>query len=837
MADDRSIAEAIRRGLELFDFPERFDGHAAENNGARIVHARIGDTHFLYALASAAIQDLSDNENFFTTVAANLIAELQPYELVLNDPSRLVRNSNYEGTIASSLEGNVDTLVYSDGTEDLTQGIGVLTRIKWLFASSARHDDVKKKIEGRVQQARAGRWPTTRYALPAGYWLGKYRSIHLDHDMVEPLRELLAMLATPGLEWRDITDAMDRLGIPTLRLHEHYGPRASWRDIRKPWQQVKIRLYQHADMYEHGRYKFLLNNPLPAIREYVGVKVQRPDMLELADTWLNQRKRREDLWGRFGVIEVDVPLPQPPGGWAPPHLFRAIREIHGPRGNEAPRGKVALASLPHWEADGKRYRLVSDHLYYRLVMVDLDVPAPTARELPPWWNGEFDTRVPGVVTVAVADRFELERSVGVTLARSVGRARVVRTVRNRPVSPRQWEHLPQPALTPNDLREQAEELRRQAKQARDNSNMVRDPELQAEYRADSERLAAEARDLDAKAAAAAEPLALPLPDQFEAEVGLLKAGLTALLSSGEQVAKVPVAALHQVLTGFRVWPDGLNVAWETKVVLATNDGWVELGPFGGVVRERGIKSSLPPAERNRLLAERVLLEVDPADAPRVTAASHTWPLILDGLRQLGVEPADRAAVIARVPLLVRQSIATTLLGSEAPTGASAEFAQWVSHVYLDGPVRFRPPWWGNDCRGVRLVIDILVQAGGSMSLHALKQAFRDRGIDPGKIVGITRSKDRRGGGVWPEPIAKEGPWINGRSPRAWASLRSCPHPGCEGLLTVAVRVPEVTDGLLCPECRRMPSDASVVFPDLYFGLPAWPELLPIKRADAGAGDQ
>lgn len=64
-------------------------------------------------------------------------------------------------------------------------------------------------------------------------------------------------------------------------------------------------------------------------------------------------------------------------------------------------------------------------------------------------------------------------------------------------------------------------------------------------------------------------------------------------------------------------------------------------------------------------------------------------------------------------------------------------------------------------------------------------------------------------------------------------LRKCPHSDCPGRgsnakapagalratpLTHYLWVPELLDGLLCPDCRCMPSDRTVVFPSIYLEL-------------------
>lgn len=85
------------------------------------------------------------------------------------------------------------------------------------------------------------------------------------------------------------------------------------------------------------------------------------------------------------------------------------------------------------------------------------------------------------------------------------------------------------------------------------------------------------------------------------------------------------------------------------------------------------------------------------------------------------------------------------------------------------------------------------------------------------VLTQPRGRDKEGTPPWPATVRRIGDWSKGTAAKhSVAANWLCPR--CGQPATAVVRVPEVTDALLCRDCLVMPNRPDLEFPSLYLGF-------------------
>lgn len=178
-----------------------------------------------------------------------------------------------------------------------------------------------------------------------------------------------------------------------------------------------------------------------------------------------------------------------------------------------------------------------------------------------------------------------------------------------------------------------------------------------------------------------------------------------------------------------------------------------------------------------------------------------------------------ARVLSLCPL---PEVAAVVLHSldlgELPTSLDERYVHRVRTAYLGDRMAWRSAKWYVNCWHRQRVIDHLVEYGPQTAAE-ISEAMRSFGFHDQQVLQITQ--DRGNAVPWPPPVAPTAAYSgNPRQPRKFR-LRECPH--CNGMASIAVRVPELKFGVLCPDCMRTPEADSPVYPDAYRRLRAGPD--------------
>ena len=356
------------------------------------------------------------------------------------------------------------------------------------------------------------------------------------------------------------------------------------------------------------------------------------------------------------------------------------------------------------------------------------------------------------------------------------------------------------------LEEAAAEARDRARNARANANEEPDADVRADYQDDARRHTIQARQLEEEANRIRSLTeGAGLPDSFEGEVDFLLSGLSALLATADgRVSDEQAAALKSILHDFTITLDGSRVRWSASLLVPADERVVALGPFTGTVAAHG----------------RVLTSAEIGELPDSAGAAQRRRVLIHRLEEAGFpRHLARAASLAPGGYLPR-----VLLG-EAVTWPScdATFDHAAFNQHLRAVWGAHPGWSAsvycqtNPSR--QALADLVASRGGSASLADLEVDLALMGISRNDVYSMTLPKPARNPATppWPPTVERTTVWAS--SEGTDASLMANPIcPLCGNPATAVIRVPEVTDALLCRGCQVMPSNKDLQFPPLYLDL-------------------
>lgn len=115
------------------------------------------------------------------------------------------------------------------------------------------------------------------------------------------------------------------------------------------------------------------------------------------------------------------------------------------------------------------------------------------------------------------------------------------------------------------------------------------------------------------------------------------------------------------------------------------------------------------------------------------------------------------------------------------------------------------------------LVDVIAARGEVAAYPDVISDLAKTKVDDQRITVFSRVQQLGKAPPWEPCVERIGTWAQ-YAPRTERSLRlvACPH--CGGHAAKVIRVPELPACLLCPDCRRMPTAGSPVFPAEYLSL-------------------
>jgi DNA invertase Pin-like site-specific DNA recombinase len=819
-------------------------------------------TWCLYSQGSAASADGPDGDNGFCRILERVLEELRPRHLYIATFSRLVRNSEFAGGVMAAARKHVGVLHCREMT-DLRPGDErdrIFFTMLTMFSDMERTQQMTRLTLGLLAKAHRGEFLDGPRAVPLGYRMLPGHRVVVDPRARHVVDRLLRLLAEPGLTALDIARAMEptELAPPAVTgdgwaykpAHGgEWGPedadlaaglaaaRASGRtNMFIPKDQVR-KWYRQLPLYLDGKWVKFRQVPAGSAARF-----GRHDVVRLK--------------GKGQVrpcVRTELNLGIPDGGWAPTDVLEAAAR-RAAANAERQSGPLAnktllplLGSTNQWEADGRihavRYGMGRDNCY-SVVSID----AEKAREMgASRRNLGFDGWERDGVFHGVKEGMMRADE----LHASIGRAAVeaLRTGVALSVLPdaADWRlpsdglgGLPLAEAPSAEIREAAVEKAEKlaARRFANYSNYTGDDERYREsLRVASEEAAAALRTAEARRDDAdfAEPDLQPPPDLVQGPADLLLSVLARLGKTPGVVPRAVAESMCTVLRNLRVTHTPVWVDWRVDVHIPTRDGVLVLGPLTGRVRNRlaaksvaadvdGTAAASNDAREDALLSALFadgqpitsLMEVGGVHgrrqrlrlAQRLHTAHGMPPAAAKLLTACGVQPTRKAVWAMSQGQTPEQAAATA--------GVTVGFAEHLRRFYLEADPPTAASWW-NHVEPRDDVIEVMLEAGGSIPRCRAKATFRSARLPDHHVFTLLNNVAPPGLTLFTVLPPDGMPHCDSRRCEGnRLSLRRCIH--CGGWANRRVSIPEVTAGLLCPSCLRMPTPDSPVFPAEYATL-------------------
>jgi hypothetical protein len=316
---------------------------------------------YLYSLGSAATASIGDRENPFVSLLIDVVDIYRPKNVYVATFSRLVRSTEFSGTLSGALQRNRTVVNCAGESFDLNTNTG---RIHWgllsMMADMERNLIVQRLFAGLCNKYARGEFILGAKSLPPGYLLGDDGMVHLDESMIEPVRRLLLLLADFDLSMSDVVREAGRAGVTSPTLKRIYGPDATFGDIRNAGCAMAT-LMDLIPTYTTGTYDILWKNPFPGAKQIGRVDVEGASETEA------------------GSVRFKYEWEVPEGGWAPPEVLMAARTRARGRkeslrtGGSAHVKRKPLVGMPPWIDGDFRCRLTGESHMYVVVREPLSV--------------------------------------------------------------------------------------------------------------------------------------------------------------------------------------------------------------------------------------------------------------------------------------------------------------------------------------------------------------------------------------------------------------------------------------------------------------------------------
>jgi DNA invertase Pin-like site-specific DNA recombinase len=652
-------------GVDVFRNPQLYNAHTTRRGGSRQVWVQVDDVLYFYSMGSAAKVD-EKGDNFFVTELVDAIRTYKPKELWTVAFTRLVRSQMFAGALLEACEAHVRQLHCEVDIVTSTPEGKLIYSVLAMIAAAERDYIVRRHTAGRVIQWRRGNW--IPIGMPPGYRRAADGSLEVDPDMVEPVREMLVLLADHSKSPRLLAREIGALGITTQKLRKRGldvgGARNRWEVIRT--------LLGWAKTLEKGSYTVYWPNPFPGVDNVAGVEVVPAAPIE-----------------RFphGGLPLEYHLPVPEGGWASQEVFEAIRNRPRRRSGTG-RHSSPLSGFFHTRTD------TDETLMFAGQTEDYEVlRRPVGdREIDGWRND------PTVVRIARINRTALHSSIATAVIAAVQQGLPAELDRTRysvgmnfRVDPRESER--------RELRRRVDELTTQKDRAKRNADLTSDEDSAAEFIRDYEQAGRELnrleRELERHTAVATDDRVL----EFDSAAGLVVYAIAGLARNDTDDPRQLADSLRAVLSRETMTVDGPTVTWELCIDIPHDDGVVTLGPIRGTV------PNLQPA---------------PVKLPGARTATPPWmPNARKDLAAAGIKTlAASVAHASQQPDLV-----AVLVGDMAPVQLThADWAIYVQATYRNPEFRWQPGKWQLDDERRQHLVDLLVAAGAKLAVRDLKAA-------------------------------------------------------------------------------------------------------------------
>lgn len=802
-----SLEVLATAGCEPFDHPDKWGAVVTTGSQARSCQFVHDGMLVLYHMGSAARVDDGDRGNFFTDELAAAFTAHEPTEVLAATFSRLVRDVAQGNRLSAVLQEMRSVVRTVEGTIDFSEAhSGILWSALSAFASQEREAIHRRTLLGKIADSGRNRWPHGTNAVPPGYAQAG-TSLRPDLASVEAIGTMLRLMADPTMSNAEFVQAAGGLGISRPRIRKLRGEESTVADVAHP-KDIRASLEAFLELYETGDYVM----PLPILRNenralFGGLPVKR---------------------GSAGqpFVELRYKFGLPPKGWAPPHVFAAIRQRMANDDRFATRSNVR--------------RPFSGRTAYRLgeQVLQIDTNASKGYRLLEIRPIERDGEVVDGYdqTLAIVDARDLQTVVfdGIRAALEdpagipgmPARARVS-------TAPEAIDLLEYRIST---LSREAAAARMAAATA--NDELTREVLLDTAIRVEQERTRYE----EEWETIRSDPLA-GLPTLMDVDLSQFMEVLTALSAADISLPNEIARQIHSVIPIFTLAPcdNPGELEWTAIIELpASGDHYLRLGPIIGRVPVRGSKvfNRNPHKDKHLLKAfasgaalEDVVRESGyrsvRATVPRLRThlRSHDVPdnvigrivtspipelrvvlgqVVLSGLVE---EASSLQDDIGKLAELITERV-------ELPDRIDRRWAALALSLTLrsDGGSNTR---WAKDSTTEQRAIDVLVGNDGETSLRVVLTAVADH---PGGN-GLLIKRLVVGSSMGPPCLERVEPWeLEGRRADQENRVRlfSCPH--CGDALTIYLRAAEITRGLLCARCHRAPTDRAV-FPDSYFTLP------------------
>ncbi len=873
----------VAAGLDPVTRPEDFRAEVLRAGRTRAVLFQIDGTWCLYSAGSAANKDAA-GDNGFNVVLREVITRLRPVNVYLSTFSRLVRSPHFAGLLMSTLEENVQTLHAGETPIQMATPFGrAMFQLLTLFSSMERDAQLQRMLLGHLAKYRNGKWLLGATSVPMGFRIGGAGGLEPDPEGRDAVATLIRALGdkTPTAQkidqvaahiasgprqsadrtwhYRHGTDGTaDRATVTALsgqaapdpdrdedpdRTEGDAEPKAVNPYLRRgdahgPWNPRRLdnmiidRWYRLLDVYEHGRYTVLHNNPLSGVTQYAEYKVVEGK-------------------GRYGHIPLHMAAPPPDGGWATPEEFARARHrqeewarerVPGPHVRRA-YGGTRLPFLGHgggWPEGDSEYRLLGRPGRYELWVRPLETsdtaPAPRQRG---------GVRVSAGTRLAVLNAADLHRDVCDTVAAAIrdgvdGRLvglpsdflQSYAQLGGQSAEPSRGERLAAVADRTAEIDRSIARLGRALDGEDDQEEAADIKKRRKDLRAQKRALEVGAAELTAAATQAGTRTVV------HGHVQLLLAVLAAVRDAEGPLPAAVATDLAQVLPDMRFTSGALQVTWRCDVLIPLEDGSaLRLGPVTGTVSNiasvAGRKGEGIADSRSEAVAH-ALLTTDQGQIAVKGGWQRTGRTEVDRATAWleGRHPGIHARAILRCPILeTRRAVWDGL--SSLP--ARDEFSAHVARCYLvpgsdRGDSKWRSPTFLRD----RVAAWFLDRGGSAPAPVAAEYALS---------IGVSATTFSSYRGVTAYSRMTLAPllqWASSDCPRdcprfghqprctkhGTLRLLPCPHD-CNGYLSIQTPVPECPDSVLCETCLRMPS-----------GGPAFPiAYKTVRQADADARDR
>jgi DNA invertase Pin-like site-specific DNA recombinase len=797
-AADPSVADVLAEGVAPVLGNTSFPHVLSSLGRTKTVLLTHGDNAFLYGLGSAAKANLDSSENQFVKTLCEALVALRPNRLIVHEFTRLLRSADWSSALMRTLE-SAGTVVQSSGlTIDVRTAEG---RMQWqllaLMADQDRIAIVRRLFGGIVNKHKRGLWLLSPESIPPGYRLIEGRIV-LDPIQIEPTRGLIRLLAEEALGCRTLLDEAGRLGCTSLTVQRLYGTDATFADLSRADSKVHS-LLDHIAVWETGTYRLRLPNPFAGATSYGQYKV------------IDARPPEN-----YGFVEFTHSLEVPEGGWGTPELFQAARTrglsrkqrlAAGPvpaTGGAAHRKRRPLAGWPSWTDNTHEFRLSGDSANYLLFRREITEGLP--------WTADQGRNADRVASI---DTDELHRAIvdaASNALRSGAEVEILDGLKFWRTSDLRSSVINETQRKIDRISADTNETRRFYEQARLNANKVDDPELAADLLADAQSHRKRLRTLEADLAelAAVEPNLVP--ESFASDADFIAHGLAALANCGTRAPAELSEALSQVLRFHSAKcvfdSPAPSVTFSFSLLVPANGQVASFGPIEASVRNRAYLATLKSLPRIENAREALCIRT-----PNMPAHLAMRDLAR-ALSNLGWTKLA-ASTLARSGMKSLYSIAFDLLDNHGLTAElDDDYARFVVDIYGSKRFAWNARYHHVDCTERQALIDIAVRSGGSVGHQELTDGAARLGISAATIALSTRDQNFGSAPVWKASLTRAGEWHGSsrRSERFLVAVR-CPH--CDRFASKAIRVPEIPGGLLCPECRRIPTADSPQFPEEY----------------------